>query len=178
MNAPADRSVPVTVTYLAMREAAALPPTAPPTPAGATIDRLQPCPLDLYRMLYDRVGKPWHWLDRKRMSDAALSAILRDPGVEVHLLKVDGEPAGYAELDRRKGCIVDLAYFGLMPEFIGRRLGPWLLRRALETAWASRPIVVTVNTCTLDHPSAIGLYVETGFRVIGERRTTFDIFIE
>ncbi|MCW5731533.1 MAG: GNAT family N-acetyltransferase [Alphaproteobacteria bacterium] len=175
MSSQPAGATPVTVTYLAMREAGALPAARPVTPAGATTECLRPCPLALYRELYDRVGRPWHWLDRKRTGDAELSAILQDPGVEVHLLKVDGEPAGYAELDRRKGCIVDIAYFGLMPEFIGRGLGPWLLYRAIELAWQSRPIVVTVNTCTLDHPSALGLYLAMGFRAIGERRTMFDL---
>jgi hypothetical protein len=43
--------------------------------------------------------------------------------VEVHVLVADGVPAGLAELDRRIEGEIELAQFGLMPEFIGQGLG-------------------------------------------------------
>ena len=171
----ATRLVPVTVTYLAMRERACLPPEKPQVPTGAAVQLLRPCPLADYRMLYDKVGSPWHWLERKRMGDPQLQAILDDPRVEVHLLTVNGRAAGYAELDSRRDSTVDLAYFGIMPEYIGHKLGPWLPYEAVERAWTKRPVVVTVNTCTLDHPAALPLYQRLGFRPIGERSIYFDI---
>jgi GNAT superfamily N-acetyltransferase len=94
-----------------------------------------------------------------------LRAILDDPAVSVHVLYVDGTPAGYFELDGRAGDTVDLAYFGVMPEFIGLRLGPWLLGQAIGMAWDRDPARVTVNTCTLDHPKALPLYQRFGFEV-------------
>ena len=62
------------------------------------------------------------------------------------------------------------AYFGLMPEFMGRRLGPYLLRWAVDAAWSTQPDKVTVNTCTLDHPKALSLYQKVGFRPVRQEQ--------
>jgi GNAT superfamily N-acetyltransferase len=79
------------------------------------------------------------------------------------VLYVDGVPAGYAELDRRKQEEVELAYFGLVPEFIGRKLGPFLLNWAVDTAWFGKPKRLWVNTNNLDHPKALQIYQKAGF---------------
>lgn len=154
---------PVVVTYLEMTA----PPTLPKfTPHGRQIAILQAREITVgyYRYLYDAVGREWMWTDRKVISDEDLSLVLRDPRVEVHVLYVDGVPAGYFELDwRTEEDTVDLAYFGLIGDFIGRGLGPFLLSHAIETAWAKEPRRMTVNTCTLDHPSALPMYQRCGF---------------
>ena len=97
------------------------------------------------------------------MSDEALRAEIQNEKVEIFVLYVGGVPAGFAELDRRLEGEVDLAYFGLMPEFLRRGFGNFLLTNALEIAWGYEPNRVTVNTCTLDHPKALPLYQRYGF---------------
>lgn len=64
----------------------------------------------------------------------------------------------------RAGAI-ELAYFGLIPAFIGQRLGPYLLDVAIRAAWAREPSRVWLHTCTLDHPRALATYDRAGFRV-------------
>jgi ribosomal protein S18 acetylase RimI-like enzyme len=161
------REEPVTITYLEMR--ARPDAAAPRAPDGAALLRAEPCTLAYYRYLYDAVGRPWLWTDRKTLSDAQLAAILDDPRVEVWTALFRGVPAGYFELDSRRPAETDLAYFGLMPEFIGRRLGPWLLGCAIARAWSDGLARLTVNTCTLDHPRALPLYRSMGFSVCGRR---------
>ena len=54
-------------------------------------------------------------------------------------------------------------------------LGRFLLGTAIHTAWeAPGTERVTVNTCTLDHPRALGLYQRMGFVPVRreERRRT------
>jgi GNAT superfamily N-acetyltransferase len=119
--------------------------------------------VSFYRYLYDTVGEPWIWWDRRKLSDAALAAIVQDPKVEVYVLYLDGVPAGYAELDRRIEGEIELAYFGLIPDFIGKGLGPYLLDWAIEAAWRYEPRRVWVHTCTLDHPKALSTYQRAGF---------------
>ena len=80
------------------------------------------------------------------------------------MLYVEGVPAGYFELDRREEGVVDLAYFGLLPPFVGKKLGPYLLYQAVEQAWSYEPEKVTVNTNTMDHPKALPLYQKFGFK--------------
>ena len=81
------------------------------------------------------------------------------------VLHVRGVPAGYVELDRRVEQEVEIAYFGLVPEYIGRGLGPALLDRALERAWSYGPRRVWLHTCSLDHPKALAVYRRAGFEV-------------
>jgi len=153
---------PVVITYLAMTQRPALPRIEPATRKLALL-KAEMQGVGYYRYLYDAVGRDWFWTDRKRLTDAELGAILHDPRVEVYVLYVDGVPAGFYELDRRQAKRVDLAYFGIVGEFQGQRLGPYLLGRAIEAAWSHGPERVTVNTCTLDHPKALPLYQRFGF---------------
>ncbi|MCG8695182.1 MAG: GNAT family N-acetyltransferase [Minwuiales bacterium] len=169
---PAGRTLPVTVTYLEMQAHPSLPPVPVPAIQHALMRAVHP-PVHFYRYLYDTVGRDWHWVDRKRLSDDALKSIIQDDQVEIYVLHAEGVPAGFAELDFRKfPDVVDLAFFGLVPDFIGRGIGPWLLRWAVDEMWRREPERITVNTCTLDHPSALPMYQRAGFRPYDRRETT------
>jgi GNAT superfamily N-acetyltransferase len=124
--------------------------------------------IDFYRFLYDAVGRHWQWIDRKKLADVELARIVQDPRVEVHVLYVEGVPAGYAELDRRSTGDIELAYFGIVPEFIGQGLGKYLLHWAIDRAWSHRPARFWVHTCSLDHPAALPNYRKAGFTVYRE----------
>jgi GNAT superfamily N-acetyltransferase len=156
----------VTVTYVEM-VARPEPARAVPAPAGTEVVRIEAPTVSFYRYLYGTVGRPWLWYERREMSDAALHRTITAPGVEIHVLYVGGVPAGYAELDRANPASVEIAYFGLVPEYIGHGLGPYLLDRALTRAWepASGPAPerVWLHTCTLDHPKALQTYQRAGF---------------
>ncbi|WP_114391565.1 GNAT family N-acetyltransferase [Oleisolibacter albus] len=151
------------VTYLEMTAPPARP--HPPTPLERlALLRAEHCTLSFYRFLYNTVGEPWLWWSRRAMPDAALQALLADERVEIYVPYVAGVPAGFVELDRRRPGTCEIAYFGLMPDFIGRRLGPWLLGWAVEAGWKGAGTTrMTVNTCTLDHPKALMLYQRAGF---------------
>lgn len=171
-DAPGVPTLDCTITYLEMTERPAH--LAVPPPRGVRIAFLhahQPS-VRFYRYLYDTVGEPWLWYERRAMDDETLRAIIQDEGVEIYVLYVEGVPAGFAELDRRTTGEIELAYFGLMPEFIGRRLGPYLLGSVLDTAWAHEPERVWVNTNTLDHPKALAVYQRFGFRPYDQLRKT------
>ena len=154
----------VTVTYLEMTspdQRSAVPAWGEPI----TIQRAERPTVSFYRYLYDTVGADWDWYERRRLSDEALAAIVHDDAVEVYVLYVRGVPAGYVELDRRVDGEVEIAYFGLMPDYIGRGLGPALLGWALERAWSYGPRRVWLHTCSLDHPKALAVYRRAGFEV-------------
>ncbi|MEO1016497.1 MAG: GNAT family N-acetyltransferase [Pseudomonadota bacterium] len=140
-------------------------PSRPPArlPSGVQVVRAQAPTVAFYRFVYHEVGNQWIWTDRKRMSDAALKAVIEDPRIEIETLWVDGVPAGFAELDYRRRPQMELAYFGLMTPFIGRGLGRIFLEWVIDRAW-QRPISrLDVHTCTLDHPSALANYKRRGF---------------
>lgn len=150
-------------TYLELRERSRL--FHPPRPAAQlAVLRAHPISVPFYRFLYNTVGAPWLWYERRQMSDEALAAHLNDPAVEVYVLYVSGQPAGYAELDKRAlPPDIELAYLGLTPEHIGRGLGPFFLRLMIDQAWQDAPERLWVHSCNLDHPKAIQLYQRAGF---------------
>lgn len=132
-------------------------------PRGLTIVQTHSPTVSFYRYLYNTVGAPWLWHERRRLDDNTLLAIIHDAKVEVYVLYVHGVPAGYIELDRRIADEVEVAYFGLIPEFIGRGLGRYLLDWALNEAWREHPRRVWVHSCNYDHPKAIAVYQRAGF---------------
>lgn len=162
------RSGEVVITYLEMLT----PPSGMPCPVpeGVSIMRAEAPAVSFYRFLYNTVGAPWNWTDRRKLSDEELAAIVQHPGVAVNVLYIRGTPAGYAELDRRKWPDVQLAYFGLMPEFIGQGLGSFFLDWAIREAWRNEPVRVWVHTCTQDHPRTLSIYQRAGFRPYKEER--------
>lgn len=172
---PGPARLQVTVTYLEMtRPRLRLPP--PPDLPDLGLRKVGRPGVSLYRQLYRQVGEPWLWSDRRRLTDEALDQILSDSRVELLVPTVGPELAGYAELDRRYGNgRVNLAYFGLTPAWIGYGIGPWLLGRAIALAWTGDTRLVTVNTCSFDHPKALPLYRSLGFSPVREvTRTILD----
>jgi GNAT superfamily N-acetyltransferase len=153
----------ITVTYLQMFS---LPDRAvlPPRDGLAVIHAQRPT-IGYYRYLYDAVGRDWDWTSRKQLTDAALAAIIHDPRDEVHVLHVDGVPAGFAELDRRTAGEIEVVQFGLMREFIGQGLGRYFIHWAVERAWSYGPRRLWLHTDTEDHPAAIPNYRKAGFQV-------------
>jgi GNAT superfamily N-acetyltransferase len=164
----------VDVTFLRMDAA---PTDAPvPMPAGNEVVRVARCSVPFYRYLYDTVGRDWVWWLRRTQPDEEIAALLARPEVSIHVLYAGGEPAGFYELERRGGDGgTNLSYFGLMPHAIGHGVGRALLRHAADTAWAERPRLLTVNTCTADHPRALPNYVAAGFRILRTMREVWPV---
>ncbi|MBI2807696.1 MAG: GNAT family N-acetyltransferase [Planctomycetes bacterium] len=142
--------------------------TVPSPRDGLTVVHVPSPSVPFYRSLYDAVGKEFHWLSRRKMTDEALATLLGNPRNELHVLYVDGAPAGFAELDRRQPDEIELMQFGLMPEFIGQGLGRWFLQWTIDTAWSYEPRRFWLHTCTLDHPAALPNYLKAGFVLFKE----------
>jgi ribosomal protein S18 acetylase RimI-like enzyme len=159
---PAAGKLFLQVTYLHMTGPLATAEPPPPEP-GARVEHVKRPSVSFYRELYRIVGERWLWSDRLRLSDAELQGIIEDPLVEILVLFVGNQAAGYAELDLRSPGEVEIAYFGLSTPFIGRRLGSYLLRTALARAAASVPGRIWLHTCSLDHPGALAFYQRLGF---------------
>jgi GNAT superfamily N-acetyltransferase len=165
----ASAAIETVVTYL---ELTALPErrfACPPRRGGLRVQRACRPTVSFYRYLYGTVGTTWTWTERRLLSDAELEVVIRHPKVEVDVLWQDGVPAGYAELDRRRPPDVELAYFGLIPDFIGAGLGRYLLDWAIQRAFRQQTRRFWVHTCDLDHPGALPLYEAAGFRIYDRR---------
>jgi GNAT superfamily N-acetyltransferase len=156
----------VTTTYLQMF-AHPQRVVSPPRDGLVVVHARNPT-IAYYRFLHDTVGRDYGWGRLQRLSEAELAALLLDPRVEVHVLTVDGVPAGFAELDRRIEGEIELVQFGLMPEFIGQGLGRYFLQWTIDRAWSHSPSRFWLHTCTKDHPAALPNYLKAGFAVYKE----------
>jgi GNAT superfamily N-acetyltransferase len=155
-----------TVYYLQML---AYQQRAAPTPrAGIDVVHSKKPTLAWYRFLYDAVGRNYDWTSRKKLSDVELAAIVHDPKDEIHVLLVDGVPAGFVELDRRVEGEIEITQFGLISEFIGQGLGQYFLRWAIYKAWSYGPRRIWLHTCSNDHPAALPNYLKAGFALYKE----------
>ena len=162
-------AIPVTVTFLEMRTQPANY-AHPPMNRQIALLKTRNMPLHYYRYLMDRVGRKWHWVNALRLDDEELAAGLRKPGRDIRVLYLDGAPAGLFDIKPHSAEETEVAYFGLMEHATGQGLGRWFLGAAIETAWATNPRMVTVQTCTLDHPAALPLYQKLGFSPVGQKQ--------
>ena len=163
----------VTVTFLRMERPPADP--APAFPAGVEVQALQSCSVSRYRRLYNTVGGPYLWWLRRIMPDQELAVLLSRQAVSIHVVTIDGVEAGFYEWDASYWPAVNLSYFGLMPNGVGRGFGNAFLRHAVDSAFAMGARALTVNTCTADHPRALPAYLRAGFRVVRAVAETWDI---
>lgn len=149
-------------TYLQMTEPDRLD-AAPPPSADLTVEQVdQPDP-SLWRFLYTEVGRSYRWVDRLGWTDDEIAAYLADPALELWVLRKAGELAGYFELRKGTDGAVEIAYFGLLPSFVGQGLGKFLLTKAVERAWGQGASRVWLHTSSLDHTSALPNYLARGF---------------
>ena len=151
----------ITTWYLEMTEAGQLRPARPVE--GLEVTRIDPPDPELSARMYDAVGGPWQWTDRLGWDVERWRAHLARREVETWLGRLDGEPAGYAELVR-DGGEVEIASFGLLPGFPGRGLGGALLAAVTADAWERGAQRVWLHTCSLDSPAALPSYERRGFR--------------
>jgi GNAT superfamily N-acetyltransferase len=159
-------TVSVTRTYLELKTPAQLREAGPP-PETARVVPVSNCPPSQFRWLYATVGGPWHWRDRLGWDDATITRHFAQASVYLRVLEFEGEPAGYYELNRLGDGAIEVIHIGLVPGYIGRGLGGFLVSEAARDAWALGATRVCLNTCTLDGPSALPNYLRRGFTTCG-----------
>lgn len=165
------------VTHLQMR---ARPPglVMPQRAEALSVTRARRPTVSYYRYLYDTVGADWMWFERRRLGDLELAAIIHNRHVGIYVMSTGGVPAGFVELDWRREDEVEIAYFGLLPEFIGRGLGRYLLAWAIDKAFSSAPERpaqrLWLHTCNYDHPGALAIYQRAGFSAFRQERSIID----
>jgi GNAT superfamily N-acetyltransferase len=155
-----------TVSYLEMTDPAALRPGRGMAELEVRQARV-PCP-ELNRFLYTAVGGGWYWVDRLGWPLDRWAEMLARPGFETWVGWRDGTPAGYFELDPTADGSIEIASFGLLPQFTGCGLGGGLLTAAASRGWQTGARRVWLHTSSLDHPHARANYLARGFLLYKE----------
>lgn len=150
----------VSIYYLKMNK---LPNTYSLDNDGLSLLKIErPISIERYLELYKEVGDNYQWTDRLQLSKHQLSQVINNSKTSIYLLNFEDRTVGFSELVQENNY-VELLYFGLLPNEIGKGFGTLFLRKIIEKAWTLHPQWVQLNTCSLDHPKALSLYQSLGF---------------
>ena len=118
---------------------------------------------DLNKFFYKQIGKRHQWVDRLIWQDKDWLKYISNKNLKTYIFKRENDLVGYFELIfNNNDC--EIAYFGILEEFIGKGYGGFLLSEALKIGFkkANR---IWVHTCSLDHPNAIENYKSRGMKI-------------
>ena len=121
------------------------------------------------KKMYEQVGGPWQWNDRLVWSDHQWQSYAQRPDILTSVASVNGREIGYVERRMELPKEIQIEYFGLHPECMGKGYGGYFLSVALEECWRLRPGRIWVHTCSYDGPAALQNYLARGFEVFEER---------
>jgi GNAT superfamily N-acetyltransferase len=156
---------PLITTYLEMRRRDQLRPKR--ADAHFQVREVKERDWRFNRDLYFRIGQRWDWTDKQPWTDDRWKEYATAPELWTFAGYFEDALAGYYELRRDAEGGIEIAYFGLLPDSIGRGLGGALLTSAIEEAWriSLKPTRVWVHTCNRDHPQALANYQARGMVV-------------
>lgn len=141
-------------------------------PLGFRVKLLDPPDPGRNREFYRAVGGPWQWTDKLAWSDDDWRGYVCRNELMTYVGYLGERELGYFELESQDAGNVQISYFGLFPESIGKGLGGALLSEAVECAWKLPDTRrVWVHTCTHDHEHALVNYLKRGFRIFKTEET-------
>ncbi len=130
------------------------------------IEKIDPPDFQLNKFFYKQIGKNHKWIDRLVWSDQKWIEYLNTKGISTYILKQEGNLAGYFEQIFYKNDLnCEIAYFGILEEYIGKKFGGYLLSEAIIKSFEIGSKRVWVHTCSLDHKHALNNYLSRGMKV-------------
>ena len=130
------------------------------------VELLNPKDFQLNKFFYKNVGKNHRWIDRLIWTDLNWIEYVSNKKLFTYVLKEKNEIGGYYELlfyENNKEA--EIAYFGILEEYFGKKLGGYLLSEAIKNSFNQGAKRVWVHTCSLDHENALKNYLARGMKV-------------
>ena len=131
-----------------------------------SIELVDPKDFQLNKFFYKNIGKNHQWVDRLVWTNLDWSKYISDERLFTYILKNKDEMAGYFELlfnkDKKE---TEIAYFGILEEHFGKKLGGYLLSKAIKSSFNLGCQKILVHTCSLDHPNALSNYISRGMKI-------------
>ena len=131
-----------------------------------SLNLLKPINFQLNKFFYKNIGKKHKWIDRLVWTEAQWIDYVSNKNVKTYVFKFKNNLAGFFELishDEKKE--VEIAYFGLLEEFQNKKLGSYLLFKAIQKSFKGDTNRVWVHTCSLDHKNALNNYIARGMKI-------------
>ncbi len=131
-----------------------------------SLNQVIPNDFQLNKFFYKQVGKNYQWVDRLIWTDKNWIEYVSSPNLFTFVLKNNKEIAGFFELIYHKDKLeTEIAYFGLLKEYFGKKLGGHMLSEAIKKSFSFNVKRVWVHTCSLDHKNAIKNYLSRGMKI-------------
>ena len=120
----------------------------------------------LNKFFYKQIGKNHQWLDRLEWTEQNWIDYVSNKKLLTFILKNNDELIGYFELIlHSKEKEVEIAYFGILAEYRGKKLGGHLLSEAIKKSFLLKAKRVWAHTCTFDHQNALKNYIARGMNI-------------
>ena len=130
------------------------------------ISLVDPKNFQLNKFFYKNIGKKYQWVDRLIWSDLNWINYISDKKVATYILKDKEEMAGFFELIHdQETKVFEIAYFGILEEYFGKKLGGYLLSEAIKYSFFNGAKRLWAHTCSLDHENALKNYLSRGMKI-------------
>ncbi len=131
-----------------------------------SLNLLNPINFQLNKFFYKNIGKKHKWIDRLVWTETQWIDYVSNEKVKTYVLKFKDDFAGFFELiSHYEKKEVEIAYFGLLEEFQNKKLGSYLLSKAIQKSFKENTNRVWVHTCSLDHKNALNNYLARGMKI-------------
>tara|TARA_B110001452_G_scaffold85034_1_gene69484 strand:- start:1915 stop:2418 length:504 start_codon:yes stop_codon:yes gene_type:complete len=131
-----------------------------------SVNLVNPKDFQLNKYFYKKIGKNCQWTDRLVWNDLNWTNYISDEKLSTYILKDKEEIAGYFELIFNKDLKeAEIAYFGILEEYMGKQLGGYLLSVAIKNSFLMGSSRLWVHTCSLDHKNALNNYISRGMKI-------------
>ena len=131
-----------------------------------SVNLVNPVDFQLNKFFYKNIGKKHHWVDRLVWTEKKWNDYVSNQNVKTYVLKDVDNFAGYFELNLHpEKNEVEIAYLGLLEEYQNKKLGSYLLSKAIKNSFLEKPKRVWVHTCSLDHKNALNNYIARGMKI-------------
>ena len=131
-----------------------------------SLSLLRPINFQLNKFFYKNIGKKHKWIDRLVWTEEQWIDYVSNKNVKTYVFKFKDDLAGFFELiSHGEKKEVEIAYFGLLEEFQNKKLGSYLLSRAIQKSFKENTNRVWVHTCSLDHKNALNNYLARGMKI-------------
>ena len=133
---------------------------------GFSVVLLDPINFQLNKFFYKNVGKRHRWVDRLIWSEQEWINYLSSSRVKTYVLKNKEDLIGFFELIfHQEDKEVEIAYFGILEEYQNKKLGSFLLSKAIKESFSKNIKRVWLHTCSLDHENALKNYLARGMKI-------------
>ena len=140
------------------------------------IEVKNPPDFQINKFFYKQIGKSYRWIDRLVWDDVKWMNYTNNSNLETYVLTENEELIGFFELLfhlKLRKC--EIAYFGILDQYIGQKYGGYLLSEALKLGFRKKTKKVWLHTCSLDHKNALKNYLKRGMKIFRSETINLDI---